>query len=429
MSSLVLKNGRVVDPSQGLDEVLDLRVENGVVARIGPSLSGDEELDVTGLVVMPGLVDMHVHFRDPGLTHKEDILTGSCAAAAGGVTSVACMPNTNPAVDTPETVKYIVEKAKKAAAKVYPIGAVTKSLSGEEMTDFAALKAAGAVAVSDDGRPVENAATMQRAMKLADELGLPIISHCEDLNIIDGGIVNKGKTSETLGIRGMDRSSEDSVTAREIALAAATGTAVHIAHVSTKGSVALVRDAKARGVRVTAETTPHYFMLTDELLRKRDADYRMSPPLREPEDCEAVLQGLLDGTIDCIVTDHAPHTAEEKADFEKAPNGVVGLETSFAASMTALVHTGKMPLSGLVAKMSAEPAKLLGIRAGSLKPGMPADIAVANLNESWTVVPDKLHSKSKNSVFKGMTLTGKIKYTLLDGRVVYSDKDEKGGAE
>ncbi len=429
MSSLVIRNGRVVDPSQNLDEVCDIKIEGGKIAEIGSGLLGDETLDASGLTVAPGLVDMHVHLRDPGLTYKEDILSGCAAAAAGGVTSVVCMPNTKPAADRPEVIRYIVEKAGEASAKVYPAAAITMDLAGEEMTDFAALKKAGAVAVSDDGRPVENGAMMQKALERASAEGLLVTSHCEDLRIIDGGIIHKGRVSEALGVKGMDRSSEDSVTAREIALAAATGTAVHIAHVSTRGSVALIRDAKARGVRVTAETAPHYFMLTDALLAKRDADYRMNPPLREQEDCDAVLEGLLDGTLDCIVTDHAPHAPEEKADFLKAPNGVVGLETSFAACATALVHTGKMSLAGLIRRMSENPARLLGIPAGSLKAGMPADLALFDLDECWTVDPDRFCSKSRNSVFKGMTLRGKIKYTLLDGRIVYRDHEKKGGAE
>lgn len=422
MSSLVLKNGLVVDPSQNLHAVKDVKIVDGVIAEIGSGLSAEEELDVTGLAVMPGLVDMHIHLRDPGLTHKEDILTGCSAAAAGGVTSVVCMPNTKPVTDSVEVVTYILEKAKQAKAKVYPTAAITKGLAGGEMTDFAALKAAGAVAVSDDGRPVENAAMMQAALEEAERCGLLVTSHCEDLDIINGGIINKGAVSQKLGVKGMDRSSEDSITAREIALAEATGTAVHIAHVSTKGSVAIIRDAKARGARVTAETAPHYFMLTDELLLKQDADYRMNPPLREEKDRLAVLQGVLDGTLDCIVTDHAPHTAQEKADFKTAPNGVVGLETSFAASMTALVHTGKMTLDELVKRMSLNPAKLLHIPAGTLCPGAAADIAVADLSKRWTVLPEKLHSKSHNSVFKGMEFCGKIKYTFLNGTLVYEDQ-------
>ena len=267
---------------------------------------------------------------------------------------------------------------------------------------------------------------MMDALISAQENSLLPISHCEDLSIIDGGIINDGAVSKELGVKGMHRASEDSVTAREIALAAATGTRVHIAHVSTEGSVALVRDAKARGVRVTAETCPHYFMLTEQEVLKKDANYRMNPPLREERDKFAVLCGILDGTIDCIVTDHAPHAAEEKADFFKAPNGVVGLETSFAASFTALVHTGKLTLSQLVELMSLRPAKLLGIPAGTLQVGAPADIAIADLNKKWTVVPEQLHSKSKNTVFAGMTFTGKVAYTLLRGRLVYNNDEGKG---
>lgn len=426
MRSLVIKNGRVVDPSQSLDQVIDLKIEDGVIVEIGEGLNGDQVLDAAGLVVLPGLVDMHVHLRDPGFTHKEDILTGCRAASAGGVTSLACMPNTSPVTDSKEVLDYILEKAKEASAHVYPVAAITTGMLGRQLNDFGQMKQAGAVAVSDDGRPVENGAMMMDALISAQENSLLPISHCEDLSIIDGGIINDGAVSKELGVKGMHRASEDSVTAREIALAAATGTRVHIAHVSTEGSVALVRDAKARGVRVTAETCPHYFMLTEQELLKKDANYRMNPPLREERDKFAVLCGILDGTIDCIVTDHAPHAAEEKADFFKAPNGVVGLETSFAASFTALVHTGKLTLSQLVELMSLRPAKLLGIPAGTLQVGAPADIAIADLNKKWTVVPEQLHSKSKNTVFAGMTFTGKVAYTLLRGRLVYNNDEGKG---
>ena len=426
MRSLVIKNGRVVDPSQSLDQVIDLKIEDGVIAEIGEGLNGDQVLDAAGLVVLPGLVDMHVHLRDPGFTHKEDILTGCRAASAGGVTSLACMPNTSPVTDSKEVLDYILEKAKEASAHVYPVAAITTGMLGRQLNDFGQMKQAGAVAVSDDGRPVENGAMMMDALISAQENSLLPISHCEDLSIIDGGIINDGAVSKELGVKGMHRASEDSVTAREIALAAATGTRVHIAHVSTEGSVALVRDAKARGVRVTAETCPHYFMLTEQEVLKKDANYRMNPPLREERDKFAVLCGILDGTIDCIVTDHAPHAAEEKADFFKAPNGVVGLETSFAASFTALVHTGKLTLSQLVELMSLRPAKLLGIPAGTLQVGAPADIAIADLNKKWTVVPEQLHSKSKNTVFAGMTFTGKVAYTLLRGRLVYNNDEGKG---
>lgn len=425
MSSLIIKNGRVVDPSQSLDGITDLKIADGKIVEIGQGLEGDETLDASGLVVLPGFVDMHVHLRDPGFTYKEDILSGCLAASAGGVTSVACMPNTSPVIDSEEVLRYISEKASQATAHVYPVATITKAMKGKERNDFSKMKQFGAVAVSDDGRPVENGAIMMKALISAQENGLLPISHCEDLGIIDGGIIHEGEVSKQLGVKGMHRASEDSVTAREIALAAATGTKIHIAHVSTEGSVALIRDAKARGVQVTAETCPHYFMLTEQELLKRDANYRMNPPLREERDKFAVLCGVLDGTIDCIVTDHAPHAAEEKADFLKAPNGVVGLETSFAACMTALVHTGKLSLSQLMELMAWRPAKLLGIPAGTLQIGAWADIAIADLNEEWTVKPEQLHSRSKNTVFAGKTFTGKIKYTLLQGNIVYKDERRK----
>lgn len=423
MPSLVIKNGRVVDPSQRINQITDIRVENGKIAEIGESLSGDVVLDAKGLAVMPGLVDIHVHFRDPGLTYKEDIQSGCAAASAGGVTSVACMPNTKPVLDSAEWMEYIYQEAADAAAKVYPIASVTKGMKGEMLTDFAALKAAGAIAVSDDGLPVKNGRVMMNALAEGYQHGLVPISHCEDLDIIDGGIINEGVVSKELGVKGMHRASEDSITAREIALAAATGTRVHIAHVSTEGSLALVKDAKARGVAVTAETAPHYFLLTEELLRTKDANCRMNPPLRTEHDRQAILQGVLDGVFDCIVTDHAPHSPEEKADFLTAPNGTVGLETSFAASVTALVKTGLMELSQLVELMSLQPARLLGIPAGTLQVGSAADIAIADLHETWMVDPDKLHSKGKNSVFAGMELTGRVKYTLLNGKIVYQDQN------
>lgn len=424
MSEVFIRGGRVIDPSQGMDQTADIYVKDGVIEKIAPDLSVScgNIVEAQGLVVIPGLVDMHVHLRDPGLTYKEDIFTGCDAAAAGGVTSVACMPNTKPVTDSPETLDYILTKAKTAHAKVYPIASITKGMKGEELNDFSALKKAGAVAVSDDGRPVESGGMMMLGLEHAYKAGLPVISHCEDLSIIDGGIINYGEISHRLKIRGMHRASEDSVTAREIALAHATGTRIHIAHVSTEGSVALIRDAKARGVMVTCETCPHYFMLTEQELLKRDADYRMNPPLRTEKDRVAVLDGILDGTIDCIVTDHAPHATEEKADFLTAPNGVVGLETSLAASMTALYQTGLVSLSRLVELMSLTPARILGIPAGTLKPGAAADIAIINPGLIWTVEPDKLHSKSHNTVFKGMEFTGKTVATLLNGKMVYEYK-------
>lgn len=421
---LLIRGARVVDPSQKLDARRDLYLLGGKVAAIGENLSGTApagtpELDADGLTAAPGLVDMHVHFRDPGQTHKEDILTGSKAAAAGGVTSVACMPNTRPAVDTPETVRYILRRAEEALCRVYPVACITVGQQGEQLTDFAALKAAGAVAVSDDGRPVKNAALMQRAIALGYSLRMPVISHCEDLDIIGGGIMHKGKISQRLGVPGMDRSSEDSITSREIALADSERAAVHIAHVSTKGSAEIIRDARRRGIRVTAETAPHYLLFTDEALLSRDANFRMNPPLRDEQDRLAMLEAVSSGVIDCIVTDHAPHAPEEKADFEKAPNGIVGLETSLAASITSLVETNLLSLSRLIQLMSCNPAKLLGIPGGSLAVGSPADLVLFDPKKSWIVTRQDLRGKSANSPFLGKKLTGQVQYTLMGGRLVF----------
>lgn len=421
---LLLKNGYVVDTANGFEGAADILIENGVIAKCAPNITekADEIIDCAGMAVLPGICDMHVHFRDPGQTHKEDIITGGNAAAAGGVTAVACMPNTNPTVDSPETVKYILDKAKGATVKVYPVGCITKGLKGEELCDFEELKKAGCVAVSDDGKPVRNARVMAQALVKAHYAGLKVISHCEDPDVVAGGIVNSGDVSKELGVDGMHRISEDISTAREIVLAGDLEMPIHIAHVSTATSMMLLRVAARYGIMVTSETCPHYFSLTDEKLRSRDADYRMNPPLRTKDDVEAITEGVCDGTIDCIVTDHAPHTAEEKADFEKAPNGVVGLETSLAVTLTKLYHTGKLSLSKIVRLMCVNPRKILNIPGGNFSEGEPADIAIVSLDEEWTVDPAKLHGKSHNTCFKGEKLKGKVKMTILDGKIVYTDK-------
>ena len=380
-------------------------------------------IDASGLIAAPGLVDMHVHLRDPGQTEKEDIISGCKAAAAGGVTSVLAMPNTNPTVDNVETVQYILNKAKDADAHVYVSAAITKGLQSDMLCNLAALKEAGAIALSDDGRPVVNTEFMAEAMQTAPKLGMTVVSHCEDLYLAKGGIIHEGKVAEELGVKGIPAAAEDCGTAREIALAAAYNVPIHICHVSTATSIALIRDAKARGVAVTAETAPHYFTLTEEELLKRDADYRMNPPLRTEADRLAVIEGLKDGTLDAIATDHAPHTPTEKADFEKAPNGAIGMETSLSAGITALVQQGHCTMLQLIEKMSTKPAQLLGIPAGTLKKGSPADVILIDKDEEWTVDVDKLHGKSKNCVFKNRKLTGKVKFTVCGGKIVFNELD------
>ena len=416
---LLLRNVRLIDPSQEVEETCDLLLEDGKVARRGLHLSaeGAEVIDGTGLVAAPGLVDMHVHLRDPGLTYKEDLYSGCRAAAAGGVTSLLAMPNTKPAMDSPETVRDLLERAQTADAAVYTAACVTKDLQGEERTDWKALKEAGAIALSDDGRPVVNTRRLLEALEQAPGLGLVVTAHCEDLYLAAGGLMHEGEVSRKLGVPGIPAAAEDCGTAREIAAAASLGAPIHICHVSTKGSVELIRDAKARGVRVTAETCPHYLLLTDQALESQDADYRMNPPLRTEEDRLALIEGLQDGTLDAIATDHAPHSPEEKADFFKAPNGSIGMETSLAATLTAL--QGKMSLSEILEKMSVNPARILGIPGGTLREGANADVVLFDPEKEWVVDPERLHGKSKNTPFKGRKLKGKVVLTIFRGRVVY----------
>lgn len=423
MTEILIKNANVISPADNINGRYDILVRNGKIAEIGNELKTDGEvINADGLYAIPGLVDMHVHLRDPGQTQKEDIITGCRAAAAGGVTSLLAMPNTNPVADNAETVRYIIDKAKNADAKVYVAASITKGLKSEEPTDLNEVKNAGAIALSDDGRPVINTKFLSDAMKKAPSLNMKVVAHCEDLFLADGGKINEGKISRQLEIKGIPAAAEDCGTAREIALAAALDVPVHICHVSTKTSVALVRDAKRRGVRVTAETAPHYFSLTEDELLRRDADFRMNPPLRTSEDVKAIIDGLCDGTLDAVATDHAPHTVEEKSDFEQAPNGSIGMETSLAVALTYLVKTGLFSFEELVRKMSVNPAEILGINAGTLTIGAPADIALVDIDEEWTVDVEKLHGKSKNTPFKGKKLCGKVKKTFLNGRLVFEDK-------
>lgn len=424
MVRILIQNGEIYGVAEGKIHG-DLLLRDGVIAEVGQGLDCEAEvcIDAHGLVAAPGLVDMHVHLREPGQTDKEDIISGCRAAAAGGVTSLLAMPNTAPTTDSPETVRYILERAKEADAHVYVAAAISKGLRSEELCDLKALREAGAIALTDDGRPVLDTRLMAIAMQEAPKLGMAVVSHCEELPLAKGGLMHEGEISRLLGVQGIPAAAEDCGTARDIALAAAYGVPVHICHVSTATAVALIRDAKARGVQVTAETAPHYFSLTHEELRSRDADYRMNPPLRTEADRKAMIAGLQDGTIDAIATDHAPHTPQNKADFEKAPNGAIGMETALAAGITALVEPGYLTLEQLLDKMAKTPAKLLGLPAGTLEKGAPADVILIDPQEKWVVDPARLHGKSRNCVFKGRELIGKVKFTVCGGRIVWNELD------
>ena len=419
---LLLKRARIIDPSQNMDGTGDILISDGKIREIGEDLfsrgaEAEEILDCDGLVAAPGLVDLHVHLRDPGQTQKEDVFSGCRAAAAGGVTSLLAMPNTAPSMDSPERVEALLSKAKEADAAVYTAACITEGLRGERPTDLAALRRAGAIALSDDGRPVKNTACLLEALKRAPELGMIVTAHCEDQYLAEGGLLNEGEVSRFLGVKGIPNAAEDCGTARELAAAASVDAPIHICHVSTRGSVALIREAKARGVKVTAETCPHYLLLTEEALRKRDADYRMNPPLRSEADRQALLEGLKDGTIDAIATDHAPHTPEEKADFLTAPNGSIGMETSLAACLTAL--DGVLTVGEIIEKMSTNPARILGIPAGTLQIGQSADVVLFDPDLKWTVDVNRLHGKSKNTPFKGMTLKGNVVTNIIHGKKVF----------
>ncbi len=423
MSSILIKNARIIDPSGEFDRIGDIYVGGGVIISVGENLSmeADSVIDASGLIASPGLVDMHVHLRDPGFTYKEDIFSACEAAAAGGVTTIVAMPNTNPVADNVSTIKYVTTKSNEAKINVLPVGSITQGSKGEKLTDFAALKAAGAIAFSDDGKPVSTAAMMKKALEKASWIDAPILAHCEDMSLSDGGIVNEGVVSEALGIAGIPSAAEDVGIARELALAAATNSRIHICHVSSERTINIIRYSKKNGLKVTAETCPHYFALNEEMILHQDADYRMNPPLRTEMDRRAVIRAIIDGTIDVIATDHAPHTPEEKADFFNAPNGVIGLETSLAAGITYLVKKGYISLFKLLYMMSTVPAEILGINAGSLKVNAPADIVLFDPEEKWIVEPENLHGKSKNTPFKGMELTGKVKYTICSGKLVFSE--------
>lgn len=426
MMKRLIRGGRVIDPSQGIDGVFDLLIADGVIVKIAERIeeADAEVIDAAGLCVLPGLVDIHCHLRDPGFEYKEDIATGTRSAAAGGFTSICCMPNTSPVNDCAAVTRYILERAKTVGSgvNVYPIGAISKGLKGAELAEIGTMKAAGIVAISDDGRPVVNANLLKLALIYADHFDVPIVSHSEDLDLTDGGVMNEGYMSTLLGLRGTTRAAEEVMIARDILVAEAYGKRIHLCHVSTKGGVQLVREAKARGVRVTAETAPHYIGATDAWVQDYDTNTRVNPPLRTEEDRLAVIAGLVDGTLDCIATDHAPHHADEKnVEYPLAASGMVGFETAFAICYTELVEKGFMDMSRLVSLMTANPARILNLPAGTLAPGARADVTLADIGARWTVDAEKLHSKSKNTPFDGRTYTGRVKKTLCGGQTIYEE--------
>ncbi len=421
--SFLIRHGRVIDPANGVDAVQDVLIADGKIERVGTSVTappGAEVLDATGKVVCPGFIDIHVHLREPGHEYKETVATGTRAAAAGGFTAVACMANTHPVNDNGAVTDYILAKAKvEGVVRVHPIGAVTKNLNGEELAELAELAEAGCVAFSDDGRCVMNADLYRRAMEYTLPFGVPVVSHAEDTYLSRGFTMNEGVVSTEIGLPGAPAAAEDVMVARDILLAELTGAHIHIAHLSTAGAVRLVRDGKARGVRVTAEVTPHHLVLTEEAVRGYDPNTKMAPPLRTKRDVEALVEALADGTIDCVATDHAPHAlAEKEGEFDHAAFGVVGLETAVAVLLDRLVKPGLLPLPTLVSRLSRDPARLLNLPGGSLAPGAPADVTILDLERKTTVDPARFRSKSRNTPFAGWMLTGAPWLTIVGGKAV-----------
>jgi dihydroorotase len=423
---ILLQGGRIVDPASGVDAEGDLLLVDGKVARLGgtiPAPEGARVVNVSGKVVTPGLIDPHVHLREPGQEHKETIATGARAAAAGGFTAVVAMPNTDPVIDSPALVGFVkAEGEKVAAARVYPTGAISLGLRGERLAPIGEMIGAGAVAITDDGHPVMNSGIMRLALEYAKGFDIPVADHPEDLGLSRGGQMNEGLVSTRLGLRGKPNASEDVHIVRDILVAEFTGGHVHLQHVSTAFGVEMIRQAKARGVRVTAEATPHHLVLTDEAVEGYRTEAKMNPPLRSEADRAAVEAGMLDGTLDHIATDHAPHHYDEKEQaFDDAPNGIVGLETSVGIILDRFVHTGKLSLAKMVDRMSVQPARTFKLPGGTLEEGSPADVTVLDLEKAWTVDRDAFVSKSANTPFHGWELRGKAVMTIVGGRVVYEE--------
>jgi dihydroorotase len=423
----VIKGGRVIDPGN-FDDILDIVIEDGNIIAIKiDAVAGNENkefkiIDASGKIVVPGLIDMHVHLRDPGYEYKETIETGGRAAAFGGFTAICCMPNTNPVNDCRQVTEYIVKKAVKAdTVRIYPVAAISKGLKGDNLCEYGELKDAGAIAVSDDGNPVKNSQLMRRALEYSSGFNLTVISHCEDLDLVSGGAMNEGAVATKMGLSGIPNAAESIMVLRDIALCELTGVPVHIAHVSTKESVRAIRDAKKRGVPVTAETAPHYFLLTDVSIKDYDTNHKMNPPLRAEQDREAICQGLVDGTIDAIATDHAPHSIIEKAvEFDQAANGIIGLETAVSLGLK-LVEAGIIDITTLIEKMSKNPARILGLKIG-LEIGETADITIIDPEISYCIDADRFQSLSRNTPFDGWDVKGRAVLTMVGGKIVFRDE-------
>jgi dihydroorotase len=423
MSTLHLRNGRVIDPSQNLDQVVDLWIDDILIGGIGPPpKAADHILDCTGMIVSPGLIDMHVHLREPGREEDETIITGTAAAIAGGVTSVACMPNTEPPLDTRDAAEFVILQAKRAGnCNVFPIGAVTKGREGKELAEIGKLVDGGAVAFTDDGSPVFNAEIMRRALEYTKMFDKAILVHAEILELTQGGVMNEGEVSLRLGLRGMPGVAEDIMIARDIMLAELTGGKVHILHVSTAGGVDLIRQGIRKGIRCSGEACPHHFILTDKELERFDSNYKMSPPLRTQKDVDAILEGLRDGAISVLATDHAPHAPEKKAkELDQTPNGIIGLETFLPLCVTHLIEKGVLTWPQMIEKMTINPAKILGIPRGTLQVGAKADVTVIDPKAQWTIDVNAMKTKSRNSPFHGAKVTGRAMATIVRGVVKMS---------
>jgi len=431
--TLLIQGGHVIDPGR-INGIADVLIEQGKITAVGANLTAQGKgkngsvqiIDARHKLVLPGFVDLHVHFREPGFEYKETIKSGTAAAAAGGFTSVCCMPNTQPVNDSQAITEFILEKARIAGnARVYPVGAITKGSEGKELAEIGDLRRAGCVAISDDGQPVMNSLVMRRAMEYALAFDLPVIDHCEDLHLSEGGCMNEGVVSTQLGLQGVPAAAEDVMVSRNLALAELTGARLHLAHLSTAGSVRLVREAKARGIRVTAEACPHHFTLTEEAVRGFNTLAKMNPPLRAWDDVQAIKDGLRDGTIDVIATDHAPHATQEKLqDFAAAPNGIVGLETALSLTLV-LVEEGVLTLESAVAKLTKAPARAFSLNAGTLASGVDADVVIVDPQETWEIDPSRFRSKSRNTPFAGWKVKGRVHATLLGGRIVYESSEAR----